>query len=110
VVSHLHLIWEIGHIAICPFICMAMHRLWERRQHRKQSADILAAPTSFHDFGDVIERFGPKEQYYVHSADGTDYKVGAWAHGTWLPGTVNDAYRELALLNERDAYVWGESL
>lgn len=98
----LHLIWEFGHIAICPFICMGMHRLWERRQHRKQEK-----PGLFLELGDVIEDF--PEQYFVRSSDGTDYKVGRWLHGVWVPGTVTDAYRELALLNEPGAYVWGSA-
>jgi hypothetical protein len=47
-------------------------------------------------------------QWYVHSADGMDYRVGCWHKGVWLPGSKDDALREQAGLAEPGSYVWGK--
>lgn len=56
-------------------------------------------------------------QFYVRSIDGVDYRIGRWVDGRWIPGTREDAIRELRLLDEpwaqrplRAPYVWGKTL
>lgn len=29
-----HMIWDIGHIALCPVVCMIAHKALERRKHK----------------------------------------------------------------------------
>lgn len=50
-------------------------------------------------------RRGRRRQWYVRSAGRVDYKVGVWVDGRWRPGSLADAFRELDLLDEKDALV-----
>jgi hypothetical protein len=48
-------------------------------------------------------------RYYVRSSDGADYLVAWWQDGEQTFGGRGDAMRELRMLDESGAYVWGRS-
>lgn len=56
----------------------------------------------------MLEPLSPATQWFVHSSDGVDYKVGRWHMGVWLPGGKGLAIANHTALAEPGSYVWGK--